>query len=63
MVLLGSYFPKSTLLLKKLCQRFFELELEHCTPTENRLRNPLFYWYCNFDPPTRLIDVGYLWNE
>ena len=62
-VLLSGYFTKCTLLLKELCQRFFELKLEHCTLTENPLRRLiLFHWYCNFNPCTRLNDVWYLWN-
>ena len=31
MVLLSGYFAKCSLLLKQLRQRFFEIELEHCT--------------------------------
>ena len=62
-VLLSGYFLKCTALLKELRQRFFELELEHCTLTKNPLRRLiLFYWYYNFNPPTRLNDVWYLWN-
>ena len=37
MILLSGYLPKCTPLLKELRQRFFELELEHCTLTENPL--------------------------
>ena len=50
-------FPQITSLLRELHQRFFELELEHCTLTltENPLKTLiLFHWYCNFNPPTRL---------
>ena len=63
MVLLGGYFLSCTLLLRELRQRFFELDLEHCTLTKNPLRRLiLFHWYCNFDPPRRSNDVWYLWN-
>ena len=37
-VLLSGYFPKCTPLLKELRKRFLELELEHCTLTQNPLR-------------------------
>ena len=58
MVLRSGYFLKCTPLLTELRRRFFELELEHCTLTENPLRRLiLFHWYCNFNPPTRLNDV------
>ena len=63
MVLPWGYFLKCSLLLKELHQRFFELELEHCTLTESPLRRLiLFHWYCNFNSPTRLNDLWYLWN-
>ena len=53
LVLLSSYFLKFTPLFKELRQRFFELELEHCTLTKTPLRILiLFHWYCNFKPPT-----------
>ena len=62
-VLLSGYFAKYTPLLKDLRQRFFELELEYCTLTENPLRRLIFlHWYCNFNPHTRLNNVWYLWN-
>ena len=32
-------FRNTVLSLKDLCQRFFELELQHCTLLENPLRN------------------------
>ena len=44
MVLLGDHFLKCTPLLKKLHQRFFELELKHGTLTENPQRLLLFHW-------------------
>ena len=62
-VLLSGYFLNCTQLLKELRQRFFELDLKHCTLTENPLRRLIhFHWHCNFDPPTRLNDVWYLCN-
>ena len=62
-VLLSGYFLKCTPLLKELRKRFFELEHEHCTLTENPLRRlMLFHWYCNFNPPAWLNDVWYLWS-
>ena len=62
-VLLSTYFRKCAPLLKKLRQRLFELDLEHCRLTENSLRRLTpFCWYCNFNPATRLNDVWYLWN-
>ena len=58
MVLLSGYCLICTPLVKELRQRFFELEDEHCTLTENPLRRlMLFYCYSNFNPPTRLNDV------
>ena len=46
-VLLSGYFLKCTPFLKELRQRFFELELEHCTLIENPLtRLRRFHWYC-----------------
>ena len=63
MVLLSGHFLSCTLLLRELRQRFFELDLEHCTLTKNPLRRfILFHWYCNFNPPRRSNDVWYLWN-
>ena len=57
-VLLNGYFLKRTPLLKELHQKMFELELEHCTLTENTLRRLIVcHWYCNFNPPPRLNDI------
>ena len=62
-VLLSGYFSYCSPLLKELRKRFFELEVKHCTLTENSVRRfILFHWYCNFNPPTRLNDVWYLCN-
>ena len=59
----SGYFLKCTPFLKELRQRFFELELEHSTLTENPHRRLLlFHWYCNFNRPARLNDIWYLWN-
>ena len=43
MVLFSGYFLSCTLLLRELRQRFFELDLKHCTLTKNPLRrlNPI----------------------
>ena len=58
MVLLSGSLFKHTPLLKELRQRFFKLELEHCTLTENPLKKLiLFHWYYNFNPPARLNDM------
>ena len=49
-ILASVYFVKCTPLWKELRQRFFELDLEHCTLTENPLRRLiLFNRYCNFN--------------
>ena len=62
-VCLSGCFLKCIPFLKEILQRFFELEFEHCTLKDNFLRRLiLFHWYCNFNPPTRLNEVWYLWN-
>ena len=54
-------FPQMYTAFKGITPKIFELELEHYTLTENPLKR-LTHCYCNFNPPTRLNDVWYLWN-
>ena len=64
-VLLSGYFLKCAGLLKELFPRFFELEVEHCSLTQNPLRRlVLFHWYCNFNPiPCNICGMYDIWAK
>ena len=50
--------PQLYITFKRITQKIFELEHEHCKLTENPLRRLVpFHWYCNFNGHTSSNDV------